>query len=129
MRLLRCVEAVHASRIDPKNPHAFIKDVNSILTCQLWLKIYVVVNRSLEIDYQYDNDKFYQYDKFITYDVLLIFPHLFDKWGDAIVYRLCEDGDVHNLIKIHDRFDLGGKARWFYTVFFMHRSDTPLQIT
>src|SRR3990172_12309504 len=102
MRLLcaNALEAVLSSKFDGKYLR---KGVKGILTCPLWLQIYVSivhsrlagVNRSIEA----------YYSKYITYDVLLIFPRLFDKLNLYILRHLCEKGALHYLIKIHDRFE------------------------
>ena len=96
MRLLRGLEAVHASR---NVLRIYVKGVKSMLTCSLWLQIYVsVVNRYIENYFNY-------YRKSVTYDVLLIFPRLFDKLKCSMLSNLCRDGDLRDLIKIHARFE------------------------
>ena len=129
MRLLRAnaLEAVHASRIDAKKFDKGVKGI--LLTCPLWLQIYVsIVHRSIKTCYS----------KLFTYDVLLIFPRFFDKFKHDILRHLCYKGALHDLIKIHDRFEWSkidvrsngnyafrwacthghlDVAKWLYTVF------------
>ena len=95
MRLLRSLEAVYLSRIIVKKP---CKCAKYILTCPLWLQIYVsIVHRSIKTWYS-------PYGRHITYDVLLIFPRFFDKCKPEILYQLCNKNDLRDLIKIHYRF-------------------------
>ena len=96
MRLLRGVEAVHLSLFDVKN---LCKDVKSILLCPLWLQTYVsIVHRPTVRKYS-------SWNRHITYDVLLIFPRFLDEFKSLILCSLCYKGDLHELIKIHDRFE------------------------
>ena len=91
------VEAILSSQFDAKKLKKSRPGVKCILTCPLWLQIYVsIVNRSIGTYYS-------QYS--ITYDVLLIFPRLFDKFKCQILRKLCEDGVLCDLIKIHDPLD------------------------
>ena len=97
------LEAVHSSRI---NVGKLRKGLKGILACQLWLQIYVsIVNKFIEtVNDDFITYHFITYD-FITYDVLLIFPRLFVRWYGMILYHLCYKNDLHELIKIHDRFE------------------------
>ena len=95
MRLLRALEAIQKSLCNPKN---ILKGIEGILTCPLWLQIYVSIVNS-PVEYY----SFYYYID-ITYDVLLIFPQLFGKLKHDILYKLCRDGALSDLIKIHARF-------------------------
>lgn len=103
MRLLRAMDAVHSSRFDAKK---FDKCIKYILTCPLWLKVYVSsVNRSIvnRLMCRWDN-----HDRRctrITYDVLLIFPRLFDRYQGKILSDLCTYGNLRDLLKIHSRFE------------------------
>ena len=80
-----------------------VKGVKYVLTCQLWLQIYVsIVNRDAGSYYPLRNTR-------ITYDLVLIFPRLFDLCKCGILVWLCYDGSLHELIKIHDRFEWSHK--------------------
>ena len=104
MQLLRALEAVHLSRFNVKQLRNSVKCVKCISSCQLWLQIYVsIVNRSI-VNRSIKTNRA-PYCKCITYDVLLIFPRFFDRLKCKILYKLCKDNALHDLIKIHDRFE------------------------
>ena len=102
MRLLRAnaLEAVLSSQFDTKNLR---KGVKGILTCPLWLQIYVsIVHSRLAGVNRY---VLYRKRALCTYEVLLIFPRFFDKFKCDILRHLCYKGALHDLIKIYDRFE------------------------
>ena len=113
------VEAVFSSRIDAKKPCNGVK-ASFCQSYPLWLQIYVsIVNRYIE-DY-YDYVHYVHIRDFITFDVLLIFQQLFDKFRDQILYKLCDVGALHDLIKIHACLALlNGLRKMFDVVTTLH---------
>src|SRR3989304_10490000 len=129
MRFLRGVEAIHLSLVNGGKK----RKGKILLACPLWLQTYVsIANRFVNLAIKTYHQRC---RKFITYDVLLIFPQLFDKFKCDILRKLCMDNALHNLIKIHDRFEWSrddvlsdgfrwacscghlDTAKWLYTVF------------
>lgn len=118
MRLLRGVEAIQSSLFDAEKSRECLKGVSSVLSSPLWLQTYVsIVNRSIDILCTYIRNSTYDYYyyslvfrcKYITYDLFLIFPRFFDKFRRGMLHKLCKAGNLHDLIKIHDRFEWSRK--------------------
>ena len=103
MRLLRAMDAVHASRFDEKKLDKCIK---YILTCPLWLQVYVSsVNRSIVNRLICNLPNHDRRCTRVTYDVLPIFPRLFDRYQGKILIDLCTSGNLRDLLKVHSRFE------------------------
>ena len=152
MRLLRAnaLEAVNSSRFNTKTP---LHGVKSVLTSPLWIQVYVsilnrtIVNRYIDnipiIPFRIGVSIETRYCNRITYDILLIFPQLFDIFKHQILWGLCRSGALHDLLKIHDRFEWSHDdirvynwafkcacerghldvAQWLYTVFQLTVND------
>ena len=94
------LETVHLSRFNAKYERCVAKGVKCVLSCQLWLHIYVQIVNKFVYTYFY-----IPYSDHITYDVLLILPKFFDYMKCHILCNLCKNGALIDLIKIHDLFE------------------------